>query len=256
MSIKVKHIKGTANFGCDKTKPSDIYAGVFYTHDNGARPYKVVISNNIIQVFNNENQELILQFDNPDKVFIGESPETEMTKYSGGYGNDFIGNSILVKTNDNNYYFIGHVIFKFTTENEIINYVSEVGNNDVPYPYAVDSEGKYYLMIEDIILEKITDEFKTNPYDSYYRIDLKDVTNIVYLTATYNGEEEKYNFTFQHKPREHYHRDWMKNLHAVEEIETDKFKKYPLSEDRYVQIMKGIAIKCGYKNLEKKIMHN
>jgi len=31
-------------------------------------------------------------------------------------------------------------------------YVSEVGNNDVPYPYAVDQVGNYYLMIENTVL--------------------------------------------------------------------------------------------------------
>lgn len=30
----------------------------------------------------------------------------------------------------------------------------------------------------------------------------------------------------------------------------DKLKKYTLSEDRYVQIMGGIVIKLGYKNLK------
>ena len=43
----------------------------------------------------------------------------------------------------------------------------------------------------------------------------------------------------------------MKNLHAVEETETGKLKKYTLSEDKYVQIMEDISSKCGFKKLEK-----
>ena len=255
MSIEIKHVENSAKIGIENFKSSDIFNGTYYTHDNGGRPYQVVININNIQVFNNENKEFILEFDNPEKVFIGESPETEMTKYSGGYGNEFIGNSILVKTKDNTYYFIGHNIFKFSTEDEIIKYVSEVGNNDVPYPYAIDSKGRYYLMIEDIILEKISDEFKEDPYNYYYQKDWSEYTNIIKFVAIDNDEEVEYNFQFQNNPKEHYHSDWMKNLHAVEELEHGKIKKYPLSENDYVQIMKNIATKCGFKNLEKILLN-
>jgi len=254
MSVQVTQIKGTANIGGD----NNILPGVYYTHHNGGRPYKVIINLNNIQVFDNysENQKLLLSFENTKHIFVGESPKTPTTEFSNGYGDKFLGNSILVRLKDDNYYFIGHSIFKFTTENQIVKYVSEVGNNDVPYPYAIDSKGRYYLMIEDIILEKITDEFKDDPYDRYYRMNLNDVTNISHLTGINNGEKEKYNLTFQTNPRQHYQYDWMKDLHAIKEIEPGEFKEYPLSEDDYVQIMDEIAGKCGYKNLEKTTIYN
>lgn len=251
----VKHISGTARLAVDNCKLPSVLSGVYYTHNNGGRPYKVVININNIQIFNNYSDKLLLDFDNPEKVFVGESPKTSMTEYSNGYGDDFIGNSVLVKSDEKTYYFIGHNIFKFTTESEIVNYVSEVGNNDVPYPYAIDSKGKYYLMIEDIILEKITDEFKKDPYQYYYKKDIKNMTNIVSLTATDNNEKQNYHMTYCNNPREKYHYEWMKDLHAVEKTDSGVLKEYPLSEDEYVQIMEDIAIKCGYKKLESTVIH-
>lgn len=33
-----------------------------------------------------------------------------------------------------------------------MSFVSPVGNNDVPYPYAVDREGRVYLLIDNVVL--------------------------------------------------------------------------------------------------------
>jgi len=160
----------------------------YFTHDNGGRPFKVDISTECVNITkgianeaNDYEEEYLDQpthvFNNLNHIFIGHSPYIPMTEFSGGHGEDFIGNSILIgfmNEKVQTYIHIGCNIFSFTPYAEIVEYVSPVGNNDVPYPYAVDSLGNYYLMIEDVILlntqtlkEDII-ETGNNPYRYYY----------------------------------------------------------------------------------------
>lgn len=72
----------------------------------------------------------------PLEVFIGQSHKNEMTTFSGGYGDKWDGNSILLRIDKLKYVHIGVEVYEFDTSEEIIEYVSSVGNNCVPYPYA------------------------------------------------------------------------------------------------------------------------
>ena len=83
------------------------------------------------------------------EYFIGISPKNAMTKFSGGYGKYFTGNSILIKIDNNKYVYIGSDIYSFTAETNIIRYVSPVGNNDVPYPLAYGSQNVYVFGFDD-----------------------------------------------------------------------------------------------------------
>ena len=71
-----------------------------------------------------------------------------------------------LKIDENKYIFIGCIIYSFTTDYEITKFISPVGNNDFPYPYAIDTINNYYIMLHTIIISvnhKIDD-----PYDYYY----------------------------------------------------------------------------------------
>ena len=85
------------------------------------------------------------------KVFIGKSPLNKMTEFSGGDGDKWDGNSILLKLDMANttdtYAFVGTDVFEFSTDEPIHTFVSSVGNNCVPYPYA-ESENYCYSMSE------------------------------------------------------------------------------------------------------------
>lgn len=87
---------------------------------------------------------------NPGRMFIGHSPKNKMTEFSGAYGPEFLGNSILVHKKDLDYVCIGSDIFEFTALDRIVEYVSPVGNNGVPYPYAVDTKGRHYSMLHEL----------------------------------------------------------------------------------------------------------
>jgi hypothetical protein len=140
------------------------------------------------------------------KVFIGESPKNETTEYSGGHGPELDGNSILLYLgnnylDNNTYLFIGQNIYSFTTEKEIVKFVSHVGNNDSPYPYAIDNEDNYYFLIEYGIL-KVPDEYKDDPYIYYYDIleKIGESENIDHIII----KNEKYGIKSKPNPREKY----------------------------------------------------
>jgi hypothetical protein len=167
----------------------------YYTHDNGGRPFKVVVEDKKVYVYKykkyDETTNSFLYSEKPIKyeknnyfkcknIFIGKSPKNKLTISSGGYGAKFTGNSILLQITQNKYVFIGDKIFSFTPKSEIKKFVSPVGNSDVSYPYAVDADGRYYLMIEDVIIDKIINikKYGNDPYDFYYKNKtLKNIQN-------------------------------------------------------------------------------
>lgn len=146
----------------------------FETHNNGGRPYRVIIRGNHVEVLNNEEEpNFPISSFNCSKVFIGKSYLNDMTRFSGGYGSEFDGNSILLHLENNKYIFIGHRIFLFESLSPIIDFKSPVGNNDVPYPYAIDEENNYYLLIEDVIVQNNNNVLNyDDPYTYYYHASL------------------------------------------------------------------------------------
>lgn len=58
------------------------------------------------------------------------------------------GNSILLGLSNNEFIYIGSEIFYFKLfpEDNIINYYSDIGNNDVPYPYLVGKKYIYFMI--------------------------------------------------------------------------------------------------------------
>ncbi|MBA3750856.1 MAG: hypothetical protein H0X03_08225, partial [Nitrosopumilus sp.] len=138
---------------------------MYKTKDNGQEPFVVFINNEEEEVYiygithdvilekyhddPNLYNRLITKF-RPLKIFIGKSELNNMTNFSGGHGNRWDGNSILLRIGDNSkfkYVHIGICIYEFETEEEITSYVSSVGNNCVPYPYA-ESKNWCYCMSE------------------------------------------------------------------------------------------------------------
>lgn len=75
----------------------------------------------------------------------------------------------FVHTKGCEYAYIGSKFYFFETDSPIVEYVSEVGNNDVPHPYAVDERGRFYLMVENVVLSKLYPS-ETDPYGAFYQI--------------------------------------------------------------------------------------
>ena len=122
----------------------------YHIHDNGGKPFKVVVDNKnkIATIYKQDmaieddfayepKQSMKIKF---IKIFVGNSPRTKMTEISGGFGPIFNGNSLLLLIKKDTYIFIGYKISQFIYDIPIVKYVSPVGRSDVPYPYAVDRD--------------------------------------------------------------------------------------------------------------------
>ena len=245
-----------------KSVTSSRFDGKMYeTHDNGGRPFLVFVNdtNNNVLVYKQENAEHSHSaseddepsysrfpnfiFLNAAKVFVGISPENEMTKFSGGYGPKFDGNSILVNTEHNNYVYIGSEIYSFKSLSKIVEYVSPVGNNDVPYPYAIDIQGNIYLMLEKVILldgvEKLVGE---DAYQYYFkRQNMRGFTP--FENYYEEGEEDPFSLPYTPEPEK------FLEIRGKIYILDGKKKKY-VGEEELKKIMRNYEEKMGLKPMK------
>ena len=171
-------------------------------HYNYNRPFLVYITDNSVDIFiipfdkyyldkpysDDKNYYVqLLKSYKPKQIFIGASPKNEMTIFSGGYGKTFLGNSILLKL-EQKYVFIGQYIYEFTMNDEILNYYSPVGNNDVPYPLTIGKKYVYFMAdncyVSREIYDKCVNKDITNGYSYFYgdkgncKFDFKKMNNL------------------------------------------------------------------------------
>ncbi len=150
-------------------------------HDNGGRPFFVTVSGKKVVVMKNMNtfkkiDGKFVDVEAPpkevlnltaDEIFIGKKSP------SGGYDglkpSEAEGNSLLLKKGGK-YIFIGHEIFEFSpVKGDVIeSYYSDIGNSDVPYPYAV-GKTHMYIMLDKVAVELDFFSAMKNIYDQYYR---------------------------------------------------------------------------------------
>lgn len=260
--------------------------GIYYIMNNYDYPFKVIVPlhEKKIEVYksissNIENQEyalspfLIFEY---LELFIGKSPYNKMTSYSGGYGKEYDGNSILLMSPDSEildykYVYIGSSIYQFTTMCPIIEYVSPVGNNCVPYPYAINNEGEYYLMIENVIISvphEILSNKDFDPYDYYYNnsyiapklpdnrdIELSSLKshfdNILFF---YIGNE-RYNWRYKSDAGKHYD-FWEKQEEFGEgfKIKYDDGIEKNLTREEYININDRFGDKMWFDSMEMEII--
>lgn len=267
----------------------------YQTHDNGGRPFEVEIRNItqdkfIVKVTTNDEEiEESQKYSNvfyASQVFVGKSPLNSMTEFSGGDGSNYDGNSMLIKTNLNEYVFIGCNIFSFNTNSPVISYISPVGNNDVPYPYATLENGDIYLMIESVILSNTNalhtylEDTLNDPYGYYY--DKHNITPNISVSRTKNEKQnylnnfsyyrnikkfmiggEDYNMTYNSNPNKDY--DRLKTFENNDKnstetnieicVENDQnLNKLILTKEMYVDIIQSFGILNGFNAFNKTIL--
>ncbi len=156
---------------------------LYEIHDNGGRPFFVHVNGNKVSVFRNMDTYKIVDgkfttisaprkhlFDlTGDKVFLGK--KSPKGGYDGLKPSEAEGNSILVKKGSK-YTYIGHEIFEFSPMegDTIVSYFSNIGNSDVPYPYAL-GKTHVYLMLEKVAVEYSFFKSYDKPYEEYYYVD-------------------------------------------------------------------------------------
>jgi hypothetical protein len=147
----------------------------YVTQMNGGCPFRVSINNDTktIYVYCNEYENSYDE-DEYEQTSITEIYKTQFIQYWVGKSScgdpDFDGNSFLIQVADNKYIYICDEIYSFTSYAPIIKYVSDMGNSNVPYPYAIDTDGNVYLMIEYTIIMGLPElhELYEDPYTYYY----------------------------------------------------------------------------------------
>lgn len=272
-----------------KKKETNNKKNIYFIHDNGARPYKVIIEKQTSQQTNGERTlqrciivkiyKQILDLDNydeyetkpiivyyPEAIFIGNSPMNEMTQFSGGYGQEFDGNTILLQTGDNIYTYIGPEIYSFKTDGKIINYISPVGNNDIAYPYAVDEYNNYYLLIEGVIIKnnsKIKKQMENynDPYIYYY--DYRAITpdmGVKPIRQQINGRNwtierfyigtNIYTLTYNPFPEKEYDR-LLSVFKKPMYIEINQ-KKFKLTKPMFVKLIKNYGLLQSFEPIKNK----
>ena len=118
----------------------------YFTLDNYRKHFSVVIIDNNVTIFRIENSDKIWE-GLVKNIFIGKSCLNEMTEYSGAKDDSkWDGNTILLEIVDKKYIFVGNIgVYSFETEDKIIKFTSNVGNNCVPYPVAYGEKNIYYM---------------------------------------------------------------------------------------------------------------
>ena len=141
-------------------------------HDNGGTPFWVVITGKSVTVLKNMNKyELVdgkhTEVQHPckelfsikaDEVFVGKTSPTGPKSPPG--------TAILCRVGSK-YVYIGKEIYEFSTNDVISKFYSDLGNSDVPYPYAV-GEKYVYIMLDKVAIEKTLFNMKEDIYKQYY----------------------------------------------------------------------------------------
>jgi hypothetical protein len=236
--------------------------------DNGGNPFKVevfgtdqvlVYKRNYVGEDNDQIQfddQLIHSF-SPTEIFIGKSIINKMTEFSGALDNPiYDGNSILLELDpiELKYVYIGPSIYSFKAYSKIKEYVSPYGNSGVPYPYATDENGDYYLMIEDIVLngnEEIRTmiEDKSDPYTYYY--DASQIGGIFENYESLKINNENYTFTYHTESYESMKSRF--NYGDFIAVKSDGSEEI-LNKESFEHLMNRFALEKGFKALLNKVV--
>jgi len=230
----------------------------YETLDNGGTPFTVIIKDNKVFVYENNENKLVKEYI-PSHIFIGKSVINDMTIFSGAKDDPkFDGNSILLELDPNSleYVYIGECIYSFKAYSKIIVYESPVGNSSVPYPYAIDESRNFYLMTENIVLEatqSLEDKLHegSDPYDYYYS-NYKIggyFEDFRYLKI----DNEKYIFTFTTENFEDFSKRF--NYSQISGEKLDGTEIY-FTKETYQSLMDRFAVYRQFKKfLNKQMIH-
>jgi hypothetical protein len=121
--------------------------------DNGDSPYIVYDYGNRVEVYGQDYDEEKNAFSISEKLldtkykklFVGDN-DINLPNYEKK--GKWRGNTVLLETGPGKYIFIGNGIREFTTVDgdTIEKYYSPLGNNFVPYPYAVGKKYTYFML--------------------------------------------------------------------------------------------------------------
>ena len=110
---------------------------IYKMQHNYRNKYLVVIDGDVY-VFKYDKSKFYPPFFSfkPKHIFISQSKDCEKTEFSGAVDidSDFVGNSLLLEVEDRKYNYIsGLEVTEFETGDKVIDCISLMGNNMLPY---------------------------------------------------------------------------------------------------------------------------
>ena len=141
-------------------------------HANGATPYYVEVRGKKVTVLQNMNEDNFVDgkftvIEHPSKkLFTVEADEVFVGKTSPTGPKSPPGTTMLFRVGSK-YMYVGSEIYEFSTNDVISKFYSDLGNSDVPYPYAV-GEKYVYIMLDKVAIEKTLFNMKEDIYKQYY----------------------------------------------------------------------------------------
>jgi hypothetical protein len=148
----------------------------YLIHNNRSRPFLVAIKGKVAKIFGLDKSitcdfwtnvvnyyytDLIKEYV-CETIFVPKGYDAiDVYKHKLINHKSLRGNSILLKLKvKNKYVYIGDEIYEFKTKDEIIEYYSPIGNNDVPYPVAFGKENIYFMPEHFFLPRKVCSGFK------------------------------------------------------------------------------------------------
>ena len=158
-------------------------------------------------------------------------------------------------------------IYSFVSESQIVRYESPVGNNDVPYPYAVNEDNDTFLLAENVIImhdEKVNQKMKNyeNPYDYYYDYYLM-TDDTGYIPPVLSKDPFYRNiakfFVGRHEYTLTYHTDFENDIvndkdHEIYIIDTSG-RKVELTKEEYFELLKEFGVRQSFYPLKYLTMY-
>lgn len=174
---------------------------MYEIHDNGSRPFVVEIVGMQVKVYKNMNEwefqdKKFVELEHPRKhlfdftaneIFVGK--KSPKGGYDGLKPKEAEGNSILLHVGEK-YVYIGSEIYEFSPRagDTIEKYYSDIGNSDVPYPYAIGNS-YVYILLDKVAVEKSFFDMKKDIYRQYY--DAENVLPQEMARLTKEQKEER-----------------------------------------------------------------
>ena len=207
------------------------------------------------------------------RVFVGESPldHPESQKCTHLLSSDEgRGNTILVEVDVRRYVFIGcgriHCFSSVapmrdnhSSDWRMHGFVSPIGGwSPMPYPYAVDWEGRHYLLLEDVSIDCVPDEYATRPYGWFYartRITRDVAFNVSPVPCAETGimqfylGEEEYTLSYTPTPDAEYERLTRIFGPMSVRMRSSSNRRSSLDASAFVRIMHAFGACAGFRPL-------
>lgn len=154
----VKKIKNGSKRWVKVAEPKKPTGKKYYVHDNGGRPFEVIVNKNKAYIYKRElDPDYIDEYKSTytklikaytvKKVYPGKSDgKSKATNHGSKNNRYFLGNSVLLQLSANKYVYIGDKIYEFDMKDKLLQFHSPVGPNDVPYPLIVGDKYVYFLL--------------------------------------------------------------------------------------------------------------